>query len=102
MAEFVCRSVAAEYRELCGSSAPGLFVDPMTGLKEEINECVMMPGMCKHGTCVNTPGSFHCECNRGYRYDEASHTCIGKSSIHYALRSDHMTTRQLRDVASQC
>ncbi|XP_043193529.1 fibrillin-2-like isoform X1 [Amphibalanus amphitrite] len=67
---------SADYRELCGSSAPGLFVDPMTGLKEEINECVMMPGMCKHGTCVNTPGSFHCECNRGYRYDEASHTCI--------------------------
>ena len=55
-----------------------MFVDQMTGLKEEINECIMMPGMCKHGTCVNTLGSFHCECDRGYNYDEASHSCLGQ------------------------
>lgn len=42
----------------------------------EINECDLMPSMCKHGQCMNTPGSFECMCNRGYIYDEDSHQCI--------------------------
>ena len=32
--------------------------------------------MCQHGTCLNTQGSFTCECDSGYRYDQTSHQCI--------------------------
>ncbi|EGT46828.1 hypothetical protein CAEBREN_12416 [Caenorhabditis brenneri] len=28
----------------------------------DINECVETPGICNHGQCVNTPGSYHCDC----------------------------------------
>ena len=34
---------------------------------------------CDHtqGYCTNTPGSYECHCNRGYRLT-ADYTCVGK------------------------
>ena len=32
----------------------------------DIDECRISPDLCGHGTCVNTPGSFECECFEGY------------------------------------
>ncbi|XP_025412034.1 fibrillin-2-like isoform X2 [Sipha flava] len=68
-------STTKEYLLLCGSR-PGLIMNPMTNRTEEIDECTLMPNMCNHGTCVNTPGSFHCSCDSGYVYDANSHQCI--------------------------
>ena len=67
------------YKTLCGSGSPGMITDPMTGISHEIDECKMMPGMCQNGLCMNTIGSFHCDCYTGYVYDEASHQCIDKN-----------------------
>ncbi|KAK6631430.1 hypothetical protein RUM44_005957 [Polyplax serrata] len=64
-----------EYVWLCGTR-PGQIVNPMTNQTEEIDECVLMPTMCNHGTCLNTPGSFECLCDRGFVYEEDSHQCI--------------------------
>uniref|UniRef100_A0A8D8X304 Fibrillin-2 n=1 Tax=Cacopsylla melanoneura TaxID=428564 RepID=A0A8D8X304_9HEMI len=64
-----------DYILLCGSK-PGEFMNPMTNRTEEIDECGLMTNMCNHGTCMNTPGSFHCLCNRGFLYDSDSHQCI--------------------------
>ena len=35
--------------------------------------------VCEHDTsiCVNTPGSYHCDCKNGYVDVPTSHTCIG-------------------------
>ncbi len=38
--------------------------------------CIFRVGMCRHGTCMNTVGSFTCECDAGYVYDASSHQCI--------------------------
>lgn len=65
-----------EYVQLCGSR-PGQVKNPMTNVTEEIDECALMPEMCNHGECINTPGSFHCVCDPGYVYDEFAHQCIG-------------------------
>lgn len=69
-----------EYLTLCGNR-PGSIIDPMTGVSKEIDECVLMPQMCQNGICMNVPGSFKCECNRGYVYDEDAHQCIGIGSF---------------------
>ena len=44
----------------------------------DINEC--HGNHTCHQRCVNTPGSYKCECNRGYKFgpDKLSKTCIGK------------------------
>lgn len=66
----------ADYTTLCGLR-PGQITNPMTGQPEEIDECSLMPGMCRNGVCINTPTAFRCECFRGFIYDEDSHSCIG-------------------------
>nr|CAD7423795.1 unnamed protein product [Timema monikensis] len=65
-----------EYETLCGSKQQGIFINPMTNRTEEIDECNLMPTMCNHGSCINTPGSFECQCNRGFIYDTNVHQCI--------------------------
>ncbi|CAK8693060.1 unnamed protein product [Clavelina lepadiformis] len=42
----------------------------------DINECEIMRGLCEGGTCVNTDGSFRCECPKGFRYNPVTHQCI--------------------------
>ena len=69
----------ASYTDLCGGGGPGQIVDPMTGDLQEIDECRMMPGICQHGTCMNTVGSFRCECEVGYQFDEDSHQCVDRN-----------------------
>lgn len=67
-----------EHEILCGM-VPGAIMNPITNHTEEIDECALMPTMCTHGRCMNTPGSFECQCDRGYVYDEDSHQCIDEN-----------------------
>lgn len=32
----------------------------------DVNECANFAGLCAHGTCRNTMGSFTCDCDPGY------------------------------------
>ncbi|XP_070552806.1 uncharacterized protein [Ptychodera flava] len=40
----------------------------------DIDECLVYQRFCKH-ECVNTPGSFYCECNHGYRLSTDRRSC---------------------------
>ena len=42
----------------------------------DINECEVLNGGCQH-TCVNTEGSYHCECLPGYMLANDGTTCTG-------------------------
>ena len=65
-------------------SGPSLVIDPLTGKPIEIDECELMGHMmCKNGRCINTMGSFKCECNPGFRYDDPSHMCVGKCLLNF-------------------
>ncbi|CAG9812125.1 unnamed protein product [Chironomus riparius] len=41
-----------------------------TGGCEDINECHIYKNLCRNADCINTNGSFLCNCNDGYRKDE--------------------------------
>lgn len=43
----------------------------------DVNECLDNNGMCSHD-CVNTEGSYYCECPTGYILGPNSHDCQGE------------------------
>lgn len=50
---------------LCGEK-PGEYINPMTNETKPINECDIMPQLCKPGSCHDTPTGFQCGCDHGY------------------------------------
>ena len=64
----------------------------------ELDECELLPALCKGGTCQNTYGSFKCACPSGYVIDD-TFICVGKlrasviamTSVHYAVRESVYT-----------
>lgn len=47
-------------------------------LSLDMNECLDNPGICQNGICINTDGSFRCECPFGYNLDFTGVNCVGE------------------------
>lgn len=44
----------------------------------DVNECIAIPGVCGGGTCVNSVGSYRCECKKGQRQNPITQDCEGE------------------------
>lgn len=55
----------------------------------DINECQEGTHHCGL-TCINTVGSYMCQCNEGFRLDGDMQTCNGKLSFSCILLSWHL------------
>lgn len=49
-------------------------------LPADTNECLDNPGVCQNGICINTDGSFRCECPFGYNLDYTGVKCVGETA----------------------
>lgn len=67
----------------CKIFAPTKLKRPNTFLFTDLNECMLEPELCKNGRCINTDGSFRCECLPGYELDSTGRTCVGKIVAFY-------------------
>ncbi|XP_070546093.1 fibulin-1-like [Ptychodera flava] len=61
---------AVEYQ--CGPCPDGMVGDGIKCFDE--NECLSEPGTCNQ-TCINTLGSYYCECRQGFHLNEDKHSC---------------------------
>ena len=57
-------------------------------LISDVNECLTNPCKCSQkqnckATCKDTPGSFTCSCNTGFKLAADGKTCQGKKISHY-------------------
>lgn len=44
----------------------------------DIDEC-LTPGICINGRCINTEGSYRCECLAGLAVGPDGRSCVGKN-----------------------
>uniref|UniRef100_A0A8C5M4L9 Fibrillin 1 n=1 Tax=Leptobrachium leishanense TaxID=445787 RepID=A0A8C5M4L9_9ANUR len=58
------------YKKMC-PHGPGFTTDG-----RDIDECKVLPNLCKNGQCINTIGSFRCHCKLGYTTDITGTTCV--------------------------
>src|SRR5699024_2304922 len=54
----------------------GYELSPVTNLCEDIDECVVNPGICENGLCTNTDGGAFCTCPDGFILDHNTMRCI--------------------------
>ena len=45
----------------------------------DVNECAIANGGCEH-ECINTEGSFYCDCRDGYMLESNNRTCEGNEN----------------------
>lgn len=45
----------------------------------DVDECAQNTHVCANGHCENTPGSFQCVCQLGFRLE--ANTCTGKHHV---------------------
>jgi len=67
-------AISAEFRALCPQGAG------RGDIGDDLNECSFMLDACDNGECINTDGSYRCECAQGYRLDGSGKKCIGKTA----------------------
>lgn len=60
----------------------------------DVDECLNNP--CINGQCINTDGSFRCECPMGYQLDISGITCEGQFSQSFAVSVSALTAQ--RDI----
>ncbi|NWR00096.1 FBN2 protein, partial [Paradoxornis webbianus] len=72
------RPGSGEYKALC-PRGPGFANrgDVLSGrpFYKDVNECKVFSGLCTHGTCRNTIGSFRCICGNGFALDAEERNC---------------------------
>ena len=63
------------------------FVSDIDECSAPVNPCICNSALLPNciPQCVNTVGSYECECNTGYVYDLATSECISKTQVLFIM-----------------
>lgn len=82
----------------------GYELSTITNRCEDIDECVVNPGICENGICTNTEGGAYCTCPEGHRLskdmkciDERQDECYDNS-----FRGQCTSPRGIRITHKEC
>lgn len=66
----------------------------------DVDECATGNGnLCRNGQCINTVGSFQCQCNEGYEVAPDGRTCVGECCFRNTLqRSSQRPLQESRSL----
>ncbi|XP_077091306.1 EGF-containing fibulin-like extracellular matrix protein 1 [Siphateles boraxobius] len=67
---------------------------------QDRNEC-LLSHLCMH-MCVNTAGSYYCECNDGYRLASNNHSCVDVNECDLTQPCQHQCFNLLGSYICQC
>lgn len=83
----------------------GYELSSVTNLCEDIDECLVNPGICEHGICTNTDGGAFCTCPDGYILDHSVMKCIDvrqDECYDNLYRNQCSAPRGIRITAKEC
>ncbi|XP_039615423.1 fibrillin-2 isoform X1 [Polypterus senegalus] len=69
----ICKNLIGTFLCVC---PPGMINSPDGERCQDENECYTKPGVCENGHCLNTHGSYACDCNEGFKLAATGTNCI--------------------------
>ncbi|KAK8737315.1 hypothetical protein OTU49_004436 [Cherax quadricarinatus] len=72
---FLCKNLIGTFMCICPD---GYQQVGMTDDCKDVNECALNPNICKSGRCINTKGSYRCECYEGFAPSRDGKQCIDR------------------------
>lgn len=54
---------------------------------QDIDECSTTPDICDNGRCINTEGSYKCDCYPGFKRSPDGSRCIGLHCLNFMIIS---------------
>lgn len=79
----------------------GFFYDEFNDQCDDINECTLPKTKCpKHSKCVNLPGSFRCDCNKGFRL--VNNRCLDMNECSIGHDCSHFCENTMGSYKCKC
>lgn len=73
-----CTEISQKLRTKCNILYLYIYCLTRLLVLPDVNECQLSDNLCKHGQCINMPGTYQCSCDTGYQATPDRQGCVGE------------------------